>query len=66
MPSYLQSVEKGPLSARSHELLPRKCWKLVFLASKCVGVLSKICLGVFPVSLGSRLQEIPVDTFRSK
>ena len=30
----LQSVEKVPFSiVRSHEFLPRKCWKLVFLAS---------------------------------
>ena len=32
----LQSVEKY-LPVRSHVLLPRKCWKMVFLASKRVG-----------------------------
>ena len=62
MPSDLQSVEKQ-LAARSHELLPRKCWKLVFLVSECVRSLSKIYLGVFPASPGTRIQEISVRTF---
>ena len=41
----------------SHELLPRKCWKLVFLASEWIGVFSKIYPELFPASPGAQLQE---------
>ena len=54
---------KKYLSVRSHELLPRKCWKLVFLASEWVGVFSKICPELFLASAGAQLQEITVSTF---
>ena len=61
----MESVEKQ-LSARSHQLLPRKCWELVFLASECVGSLSKIYLGVFPASPGTQIQEIAERTFSNQ
>ena len=45
----LQSVEKVPLSTFAWAL-PRKCWKLVFLASEWVGAFSKVYPELFPVS----------------
>ena len=54
--SDLESVEKQ-LPARSREL---------FLASECVGSLSKIYLGVFPVSRGTPIQETADRTFSTR
>ena len=66
MLSDSQSVEKKSLSARSHEFLPRKRRKSVFLASERVGNLSEVYQGVFyPASTGGGggLQEITARTF---
>ena len=57
----LQSVEKVPLRTFAWAL-PRKCWKLVFLASAWLGVFSKIYPELFPASSGAQLQEITVST----
>ena len=40
--SWICSPLKKCLSVRSHQLLPRLCWKLVFLASERLRVFSKI------------------------
>ena len=56
---------KKYLSLRSHELLPRNCWKLVFLASEGLGIFSKIYPELFPASSGAQLQENAVSTFLS-
>ena len=48
---------------RSHELLPPKCWKLVFLASDLTRAFSKIYPELFPASPGGQLQEITLSTF---
>ena len=63
---YLQSVEKVSFSTfAGHDILPRKCWKMVFLASARVGAFPKIYPELFPASLGAQLQEITVSTFFS-
>ena len=54
---------KKYLSVRSHQLLARKCWKLVFLASEWVGAFCKIYPELFPASPGAQLKEITVSTF---
>ena len=56
-------LQKKYPSVRSHELLPRKCWESVFLASERVGAFSKIYPELFPASPGAQLQEITVSTF---
>ena len=53
-------LQKKYPSVRSHELLPRKCWESVFLASERVGAFSKIYPELFPASPGARLQEITI------
>ena len=61
---YLQSVEKVPFSTfAGHDILPRKCWKMVFLASARVGAFPKIYPELFPASPGAQLQKITVSTF---
>ena len=47
----------------SNQLLPRKCWKLVFLASEWVGAFSKIYPKPLPDSSGAQLHEITVSLF---
>ena len=61
--SWICSPLKKYLSVRSHGLLRRKCWKLVFLASEWVGVFSKIYPELFLASPGAELQEVTVSTF---
>ena len=61
--SRIFSPSKTYLSIRSHELMPRKCWKLAFLPSEWIGALSKIYPELFPASPGAQLQEITVSTF---
>ena len=64
---YLQSVEKVSFSTfAGHDILPRKCWKMVFLASARVGAFPKIYPELFPASPGAQLQEITVSTFSSQ
>ena len=63
--SWISSPLKKYLSALPNELLPRKCWKLVFLASEWFGVFSKIYPELFPASPGVQLQEITSALFRS-
>ena len=55
-------LQKKYPSVRSHELLPRKCWESVFLASERVGAFSKIYPELFPASPGAQLQEVTVGT----
>ena len=56
-------LQKKYPSVRSHELLPRKCWESVFLASERVGAFSKIYPELFPASPGAQLQEVTASTF---
>ena len=51
------------LSARSHELLPRKCANLLFLASESLGLFSETYIELFPASTGAQLQETTFGTF---
>ena len=46
------------LSAPSHEILPRNCAKLVFLASKWLGFFLGTYLELFPASPDAQFQEI--------
>ena len=57
--SWICSSLKRCLSVRSHEVLHRKSWKLVFLASEWVETFSKIyhCCA----SLGTQLLEITIS-----
>ena len=55
--SWICSPLKKYLSVRSHEVLPRKRWKLVFLASEWVGAFSKIYPELLPASPGAQLRE---------
>ena len=57
---------KKYLSVRSHELLPRKYWKLVFLPWEWVGIFSMIYPELFPASPGAQVQEITVNTFSTQ
>ena len=43
-------------SVRSHELLPRQCWKLALLASQGGEVVSKIYPELFAAYPGTQLQ----------
>ena len=51
------------LSARLHERLPRKCAKLLFLASEWLGRFAKTYLELFPAPGGALLHEITSCTF---
>ena len=61
--SWTCSPFKKYFSVGSHELLPRECWKSVFLASEWVGVLAKINPQLFPASSGTQLQEMTVSPY---
>ena len=62
----LQLVDKVPFSTFASELLPRKSWKIAFLASKWVGASAKTYPELFPSSPGGQLRkESPSALFRS-
>ena len=57
-------MKKHP-RVRSLELLPRKCWQLVFLASERLRLFSKIYPELFPASPGPSGRKSPSALFRS-
>ena len=64
--SWICSPLKKYLSLRSHELLPREYWKLVFLASEWVGAFSKISFqSCFLLLQGPSCRKSPSTLFRS-